>query len=217
MSFLGRLKFRALSGMFPEVCPYCRRVISPDDYACERCRKKLPSFSYKRSAVGGALCAASLPYQKSFSSALKAFKFKGMASFARPFSVLVSGSVLEIHGSGFDVITAVPMFEKKQKKRGYNQSELLGRECSKLLNVPYEPLLEKFRDNKPQHSLPRREREKNVHGVFRVFDKEAVKGKRILLIDDVITTGNTLGECVRILKKSGAKTVACAALCTTMM
>jgi predicted amidophosphoribosyltransferase len=73
------------------------------------------------------------------------------------------------------------------------------------------------KQNKPQHTLKGSERRKNVKGVYRVIDKTAIKDKRILLIDDIITTGNTLGECASVLKHHGCRSVSCVVLCTTLV
>ncbi len=100
-------------------------------------------------------------------------------------------------------------------KRGYNQSEELARACAKLMALPFEPVLEKYRSNAPQRTLNRSRRMKNVRGVFRIRKSHSVTGKRYLLIDDVITTGSTLGECARVLKTGGCSEVCCAVLCTT--
>ncbi|MDO8269976.1 MAG: ComF family protein [Candidatus Levybacteria bacterium] len=108
------------------------------------------------------------------------------------------------------VITSVPLHISREKKRGYNQSELLGLELSKRLNLPFSSglLIRKVR-TKPQFELTKEERKSNILGVFIVapkFEKQ-IKGKRIILVDDISTTGSTLRECAKILKKSGAEKV----------
>lgn len=97
------------------------------------------------------------------------------------------------------------MYYKNQRERGYNQSELLAKQCSEIMGIPYAELLEKHKANKAQHTLKGKERENNVHGVYRVADIELAADKTILIIDDIITTGNTLGECCKVLKKQVAK------------
>lgn len=210
-----KLRKYILHIFFPTVCPYCERVIYPDEYACEQCRKKLPDKSLTKYARGGYLCSAPLPYDEPYSTAVKTFKFRNMGSYAPQLSFLVVQSILEIHRQiDFDLITCVPMHVKDKKKRGYNQAELLAKECAKIMNIPYADLLEKHKQNKAQHTLKSSEREKNVRGVFRAASKNEIEGKSILIIDDIITTGNTLGECCRILIKARAKRVCCAALCS---
>ena len=119
--------------------------------------------------------------------------------------------------SAVDIITAVPMYYKNMRERGYNQSELLAKECAEIFNIPYAELVEKHKKNKAQHTLKGKERESNVQGVYRVIDSQAVADKNILIIDDIITTGNTLGECCKVLKKAGCKNICCAALCAAIV
>lgn len=97
--------------------------------------------------------------------------------------------------------------------RGYNQAELLAKEISKKVGVEYLPTLKKIRHNTAQSTIKdSKQRAANVIGAYRVVDAEKVKGKYILLVDDVVTTGSTVSECARILKKSGAKAVYCLTL-----
>ena len=109
------------------------------------------------------------------------------------------------------------MYYKNMRERGYNQSELLAKECAEIFNIPYAELVEKHKKNKAQHTLKGKERESNVQGVYRVIDSHAVADKNILIIDDIITTGNTLGECCKVLKKAGCENICCAALCAAIV
>lgn len=103
-----------------------------------------------------------------------------------------------------DAVVCVPMTEKSRKKRGYNQSELLAREISRRCGLPFLNVLQKTRDSLPQKTLGRREREENLKGCFKVIDRAAVKGKRLLLLDDTMTTGATASELGTALKHAGA-------------
>ena len=210
-----RVRDFILNIFFPTVCPYCGKVIYPDEYACAECIKKLPPKSITKYAVGGYLCSAPLPYEGAYSNAVKTFKFGSMGSYAGQLAFLIVQSVLEVHKNiDFDFITCVPMHIKDKKKRRYNQAELLARECAEIMNLPYIEAIEKFKQNQAQHTLSGIDRERNVKGVFRVIEEDKVRDKSVLIVDDIITTGNTLGECCRILKKSGAKNIYCAALCS---
>lgn len=106
-----------------------------------------------------------------------------------------------------DVITYVPLTRKKEKLRGFNQCKYLGKKLSEVYNIPLKNLLYKDKRVKEQKKLTRIERQKNVERAFFVQDSEKVKNKRIILIDDVVTTGFTLLSCANELKKFGAKEV----------
>ncbi len=205
-----------VSVFFPQRCACCGRVIVPSALFCPECLAALPKTVYERSAVGGFLCSAALLYEEPYSTALKRFKFHSKPGGLRGFAYLTVKAARErFAGKDFDAVTCVPMTRLAVFKRGYNQSEELARACAKLMALPFEPVLEKYRSNAPQRTLNRSQRAKNVRGVFRIRKSHSVTGKRYLLIDDVITTGSTLGECARVLKTGGCSEVCCAVLCTT--
>ena len=205
-----------VSVFFPQRCACCGRVIVPSALFCPECLAALPKTVYERSAVGGFLCSAALLYEEPYSTALKRFKFHCKPGGLQGFAYLTVKTARErFEGKDFDAVTCVPMTRLAVFKRGYNQSEELARACAKLMALPFEPVLEKYRSNAPQRTLNRSQRAKNVRGVFRIRKSHSVTGKRYLLIDDVITTGSTLGECARVLKTSGCSEVCCAVLCTT--
>ncbi len=112
-----------------------------------------------------------------------------------------------------DAAVPVPLYYRKQWKRGYNQSELIARSLCRRLGIPLETeLLLKVRDTEPQAGLSEAGRKRNLRRAFAADPK--VKGMRILLVDDVRTTGSTLSECAAELKRCGASTVWAAAVCT---
>ena len=115
----------------------------------------------------------------------------------------------------YDAVIPVPVHSSKKAIRGYNQAELLARACAEIMGFPFEETLEKFKRTKPQHKINAKERIKNVRGAFRLLDSKSVKGKHVLLIDDIITTGNTLGECAKVLLQGKCRFVSCAVVCTT--
>lgn len=105
----------------------------------------------------------------------------------------------------YDIIMPVPISKKRLKKRGYNQSALIAKNLAKMLNVDYkENVLVKIKDNKPQSEMGQDERKNNVKGVYTIKNKEKINQKKILLIDDIFTTGNTVNECAKILIENSA-------------
>jgi competence protein ComFC len=106
-----------------------------------------------------------------------------------------------------DVITAVPLHPKRQDERGFNQAEEIAKELSKLTHIPYQQLLKRNHYTNAQAKVSHRsQRLKNLQNVFEVLPAEPVPA-RVLLIDDVVTTGSTLNECTKVLKEHGAKQV----------
>lgn len=198
---------------FPPRCPYCGAVIKTEEMACEDCFSSFPEEPFVR-RLYGETCIAPFRYDGIFRRAVIRFKFYGKRQYAQRLARAVFGALKkEYPNAVFDVVTCVPLSEKRRRERGYNQSELLAKELSKLLSIPYLPLLQKEKDNLAQHSLPKEKRRENVRGVYAFCGgKQDVSGRTILLVDDIVTTGNTLHECSRILKKAGAKEVTCAAV-----
>lgn len=118
----------------------------------------------------------------------------------------------EIEGD-FDVVTAVPLHKNRLRQRGYNQSELFARAIAEKMELPYEELLCRTVDTPSQTKQSSAGRRHNLIGAFSALPEAEISGRRILLIDDVVTTGATVGECISVLRKAGADFVAVGTLC----
>lgn len=210
MSVLHHIK----SFFYPERCPYCFKIIEPEAVACERCLKTLEQK--QRPIVRGAMgyrCVSSFIYAGSVRRALILVKFRDRTQFIRPLAAILAKDILSSFAEyTFDAVTYVPMHPKDQRRRGFNQSELLAGELSRLLGVELIHALTKVKRTKAQHTLTYQERKKNLSGAFSLTDRESVKGKAILLIDDIITSGNTLGTCCKKLNTAKPSLICCAAV-----
>lgn len=144
------------------------------------------------------------------------YKFFGKLSYYRTFAGLLTDKVNKMTNfNNFDIIISVPLHVNKEKIRGYNQSLLISKELSKRLGVPeYSRLLSRVRDTGSQSLLPKDKRYYNVKDAFKVCKTELIKDKTVLLVDDIMTTGNTIDECSRVLKAAGAKAVVGAVIAT---
>ena len=112
-----------------------------------------------------------------------------------------------IRGRQFDVIVPVPLHSARQRERGFNQAALLALLLGERIAAPVKPVLERIRYTTTQTAFDRSERMENLRGAFRLRRKMDVRGLRVLLVDDVLTTGATLSECARILKKAGSASI----------
>lgn len=209
--------FRSLLDLlYPPKCAFCHRLLRDEkDGICRFCRDKLPRTSAL--AVRTDLkhidrCAAPLFYENAVRDSLHRYKFSQCAGYAGIYAELVVKCIDENQIS-CDSITWAPVSRRRLRKRGYDQSRLLAEEIAKKLGVPCVKTLEKVRHNRQQSLIrdPKARRE-NVKGVYRCADPEAVSGKRLLLIDDIVTTGATLSECARVLCEAGAASVSAAAV-----
>jgi len=112
-----------------------------------------------------------------------------------------------LRGRRFDVVVPVPLHATRLRERGFNQANLLAELLSAQTSIPSKPLLDRIRYTTTQTALDRSERMENLHNAFRLRKNADVRGLRVLLIDDVLTTGSTLSECARVLKRAGALSV----------
>ena len=106
----------------------------------------------------------------------------------------------------YDIIIIVPISNKRKRDRGYNQSELIGKEISKIIKVPIEKkVLYKIKNTPAQSTLNKKQREENAKGVYKAKNITKLQNKKILIIDDIYTTGNTVNECANMLIQKGIK------------
>jgi ComF family protein len=221
---------KLLYAVFPRRCELCGEVVAFDKALCNDCE------NLKR--ISGDLCricgrpkdvcdcknktkkpeykAFIAPYYYEGSIRAGAVRFK---EYGFPELSVRMGKEMYAHIANnycdipFDVITFVPMTRKKERKRGYNQSELLANEVSKHMDIPVEKLIAKIRSTSQQKRLGARQRRVNLRGSFDLENGAEVKGKTILLVDDIRTTGSTINECAYVLNCYGAKAVYAAAFC----
>lgn len=146
-------------------------------------------------------------YENLIRSQILALKFK-----EKPYIYKTIGNFLKNMQKSFenlkkyDIIIVVPISNQRNRQRGYNQSKLIGKEISKIVKVPIiENVLYKTKNIVPQSSLNKRQRENNIKGAYKINSCINIQNKKILLIDDIYTTGSTINECARILIQSGIK------------
>ena len=209
---------RLLHILFPSRCPLCQQPLAWEGCRCweknslflppsQQEQKESPIFFGKCTTV-----RAVVWYKGKAKEAIRQLKFRHRPDLASGMGDMMARLVLP---RSFDLVTFVPMTRKSRKQRGYNQAQLLAREVAFICALPCYSLLEKTGENPSQHTLGRTERLTNAKGLYRAAHLEKIKGQRILLIDDVITTGSTLASCAEELQKAGAKEIGCLAFAYT--
>lgn len=178
-------------------CLKCGAKISGDYDFCIECKSETHEFDRARSV---------LVYNEKSSPAILKFKYGGRKTFALPLARLLAKR-FETVDIIADVVTFVPMPKEREKERGYNQSFELCREFSSLTGMKMVAALERVKNVERQATLGRAERIKNLQGSFKAINNQEFKGKDVLLIDDVVTTGATASECAKTLLKAGAREV----------
>lgn len=172
-------------------CKFCDMQIKNGNTVCDFCGKKHKAFEQT-------FCP--LLYQDYARRSILTFKSDNGRYLAYPFAKLILARISESKVS-IDIIIPIPTHEKTKKQRGYNQADILAEEIGKLLDKPVRnDLIQKVKQTQAQKTLAYRERLKNVIDCFTLTDKDAVKDKNILLVDDVMTTGATLNAAAKLLK-----------------
>ena len=204
------LKEKLLDLFFPPRCAFCRRTGVHG--VCADCERTLPYAKVQLcEGAGFGRCASPLLYEDAVRESLLRFKFHGAQSAAEGYGELLARCAAEELGGQFDTVTWVPVSKKREHERGYDQARLLAKATAKALGLPLTPTLHKQRNTQPQSGTgDAAKRRANIAGAYRMKTGADVIGKRILLMDDIVTTGATLSECARVLGKAGAEQVVCA-------
>lgn len=206
--------------LFPPRCVFCHKFLKKGERElCGACKDGLPYCEGQEAVQNGEFfskCISPLYYSGHVRDSILRFKFKESTNYVSCYGKILAHCVTEHFAGKYDLITWVPISEKRLKSRGYDQSMLLAYATALELSDVALQTLEKIRDIPAQSSLEKQdERRANVTGVYQVQDPELVAGKRILLIDDIVTTGATLSECARTLLLAEAQEVMCAAIART--
>lgn len=200
-----------------ESCEYCDNNISPiKGEICFKCGKEIKKCDCQGQYVFYEKICAPFYYDGAIKTLVWRLKFKGQKNLAVTMGDMMAECVSKRYeGYDFDVITYVPATKKSEKKRGYNQAQLLAQRIAEKLDVPCEQLLVKTSETAPQHTLPEMMRSGNILGVFDLKEDADVSFKRVLLCDDIKTTGSTLNECAKTLLIGGAAEVFCVTAAVT--
>ncbi len=217
---------------FPEKCPLCGKALKINEEFCLCCGSdevRLSDDCCEGCGKERELCSCGTAYTTPLShitgvftyeglvqNMLISFKFAGRKNLYRYFGDCLAERVATVFAKAdFDSITFVPSSAESIKERGYNPAQLIAEQVAKKFFIPCQELLVKSRDTEKQHSLRAAERMTNVRGSFSPKMNTEIKGKAILICDDIKTTGATLKECCDILYSEGAKDVYCATVAVT--
>ena len=203
--------------LFPPRCCLCRELTPPGVLVCPHCQDDLalaPQAPF--SAPFLSRCYAPVLYVEPFRGAFHRFKFQGMTSYAPLFGRWMADLLRDQGDTDFDLVTFVPISPLRHLRRGYNQARLLARAVAKDLSLPLAPTLRKA-ERKPlsQLSADPAARRARILGAFSPRRGCSLAGARVLLVDDLFTTGSTASECARTLLAAGASDVTCVTLART--
>lgn len=204
-----------LALIFPPKCVLCGRLLERQELdLCGKCRREAPEQRHKNKKLRFLDSVTALwHYEGDARNSLLRYKFYGKRHYAKSYGRLLAMRLLQEHDEPFDVLTWVPISSRRRFRRGYDQVELLAKAVGKELGLRPVRCLKKIRHNPAQSGLSgEAERRANVLGVYQAKTPERFRGRRVLIVDDVITTGATMGECARVLLTAGAGQIHGAAL-----
>jgi len=226
MGTWDNIKNFALDKFFPRKCPLCGNLLMPNERICAKCSdsvvfiqppicsqcgRPIYDCACQNETYSFTRCISPFAYTKAVRNGIHRLKFRNVPESAEFFALFMTSAIKREYDTvSFDLVLGVPMHASDIHKRGYNQADLLAKSIADRLDVTYgKRILVKSSKNNTQHTLSRTERRGNVTGVFSVSQPYLVTGKRILLCDDIITTGSTLDACAVELLNAGAREVYC--------
>ncbi len=200
---------------FPSKCILCKKLLSRQQTdLCHACRTETDEFkksNFNISFVAG--WTSMWYYNGKVRASILRYKFYGRRSYGNAYGRLLAMKLRRDPLCQFDMLTWVPVSRRRHFTRGFDQVALIAKSVGRELDTTPIPVLKKIRHTKPQSRLSGfAHRKANVMGAFQIIDPGMIQGKRILLLDDIITTGATASECARTLLTAGASEVYCAAV-----
>jgi len=220
---------KLLNILFPESCPVCKEpsrdhIIAP---ICTQCWDRISPYSgpicqicgkplVSEASITCADCIVNKPmfktarsfglYEGVLREAINLLKYQGIKRLSKPLSKMMFALLGDNYS--VDAVVPVPLYKKRLRQRGFNQSALFAKHLANYIGVPlFLNCLIKVKDTMPQVELNAEERRKNIKNSFAVISREFIQGRNILLVDDVFTTGATVRECSKLLKKAGAQDI----------
>ena len=226
---------KVLDIIYPVKCPFCGKIVSAGlekrtahNGICSKCREKIIYIGEPRcKKCGKPIRSEESEYcydctgkkhifeegrnlwvhKEPVNQAIYAFRYQNLRIYGKTF-----GAELEEHYGNYlrrkevDLIVPIPLHRKRRRRRGYNQAQILAKELSVHANIPMDAsLMKRIRETRPQKKLDDKESRKNIRGAFAAT--HPVEGRRIVLVDDIYTTGSTLDEAAKVIYRAGAEKV----------
>lgn len=196
--------------IYPPKCIFCNDIlkIGSKDLICEKCIYDFPILDnmFFIDKNNGNTGFSIVKYNDIISQSIHRFKYNDNPEYAKIYAEIIFKYIIKYNFlSKIDCLTSVPIHHKKQKKRGFNQAELIALHFSQLTNIPYKTLLIRTRNTLPQSQIEFNKRYENLNNAFKIKEGENIKNKKILIIDDIYTSGSTIKHCRDILEQNGAE------------
>jgi ComF family protein len=232
MNFLADIKDSLLHLLFPHVCAGCGSdVLTTETVLCMQCIEAMPETNFEphtgnpveklfwgRLPLNAATAQFYFTKESLLQHLMHQFKYKSNKELGLQLGKVMGQQLLKADRfTGIDALIPLPLFPAKEKRRGYNQATLLCNGMAAVMNVPVlNNVISRPQHTETQTKKGRIERWQNIEGKFMVTKPEAIAGKHLLLVDDVVTTGATLESCGIELMKIDNVTLSLACLCVAM-
>ncbi len=208
------MKGELLRLLFPPRCAFCNRFLQRGEMEiCARCMGELrflPPGQVKTPEFVDR-CVGALAYEEKVRTAIHRLKFRGRQSVAKPLGRLLAHQIQTQLDEVFDFVTWVPTSAHNLRERGYDHAQLIAGQVARYLEIPLVQALKRSRQTQPMYGLNPAERRANVFDAFSIVKTASVLDARVLIVDDILTTGATFSECARTLREAGAEQVCAAA------
>lgn len=207
---------KILNLIFPNVCGFCNK--KDESSLCKNCELSLKKYEIncitkiKNKNFDYLFCA--LKYEDIVREKILQYKFFENSYLYKTFAkIIIKNKKIYRFLKLYDIIISVPMYKNKKAVRGYNQSELIAKEIAKQMELTFEKdVLIKQKNTKVQSTLTGKQREENIKNAFAIINSEKIRNKKIILVDDIYTTGSTVNECSKMLKQAGAREICVVAI-----
>ena len=204
--------------LFPPKCPFCWKILDRADARCEKCADKLSytTDGGRQSGESFAVCVSPFYFDGVIRDSIHRYKFGGAQLYAEVYGKVLADCIAKHVDVEYDIISWIPLSDRRLRERGYDQAFLLAQSTAKSLGVACVATLRKIKNVQAQSDITGKQaRSINIAGAYEAVNPPQIAGKTILLIDDVITTGSTIDECANVLLSAGAKKIVCATLART--
>ena len=222
---------KILSFLFPSPCVVCQKPAGRNRFVCNSCKEHLTLLKpgafcktcFAPLPSGAELCGkclsnspaygqlvACVSYQGILRNSLHRYKFGGRSDLRTSFAMMMCAQLLSFGCTDFDVVVPTPLSNERLRERGFNQAELIAKDIAKQFHAPcVSNALKKCRDTERQSELDMHQRDRNVRGAFALSSPDAVREKKVLLVDDIFTTGATMREAAKTLSAVSKSVTAC--------
>lgn len=203
-------EFKFIDFIFPPICVLCGKI--EINWICENCKKRIDKF-YENKIIINNKNFYKLLYIFNYEGIIRKliidYKFNDKSYINNFFSNIILNDKYDCDIlKKYDIIISVPLSQKRYNERGYNQTDLIAKNISKKLNIVYKSdMIKKVKDTKRQSLLDKKSRNENIKNAFMFNKKYDIQNKSVILLDDVYTTGSTINECCRILRKEKVKNI----------